>query len=348
MNNDAEAMKQLFAWLLQEPDPAISAPSGNRSSHETSPEESGLLDSQATYFDPLDSDFEGVDALSADSDESSLSRFRQISSLEFGDIPAVQDRFQALLRRRLRAEIERNPPLFPWETGSFDYESEYTDVSAPELIPVPLWATQLQTLNLPVPVPEQVLAQLFEHCRTVVQSSLQEGVKLVQAVEAFFPGQFQALNQLAGLVLSMPARSGQLTTNLDSAQFPRHYDVATPTQQMALSLLAAKEILEAMTLKLSPRQPLIERIWVTDLGSIRLNAMYQPEMGQIRIQGTLPGSGCLCFRNGEDRSIAQSIQAGSISVELLDLEPNQTYFLEVQLGESEQPLVFAVCPTNEG
>lgn len=348
MNNDAEAMKQLFAWLLQEPDPAISAPSGNRSSHETSPDESGLLDSQTAYFDPLDSDSEGVDFPSADLDESSLSPFRRISSLEFGDIPAVQDRFQALLRRRLRAEIERNPPRFPWETGSFDYESEYSDLPVPELVPAHLWSTQLQTLNLPVPVPEQVLTQLFEQCCAVVQSSLQEGVRLVRAVEAFFPGQIQALNQLATLVLSAPTRSGQSTINLDSTHFPRHYDVATPAQQMALSLLAAKEILEAMTLKLSPSQSQVERSWLTDVGAIRLDAVYQPENGQVSIQGILPGSGSLCFRNGETRSIAQSDQPGRVSVELCNLEPNQTYFLEVQLEGSEQPLVFAVCPIAEG
>ena len=348
MNNDAEAIKQLFAWLLQEPDPAISAPSGDRSSHETSPDESGLLDSQPTYFDPLDSDSEGVDLLSADLDESSLSPFRRISSLEFGDIPAVQDRFQALLRRRLRAEIERNPPRFPWETGSFDYESEYSDLPVPELVPAHLWSTQLQTLNLPVPVPEQVLTQLFEQCRAVMQSSLQEGVRLVRAVEAFFPGQLPALNQLATLVLSTPTRSGQSTVNLGSTNFPRHYDVATPAQQMALSLLAAKEILEAMTLKLSSRQPQVERSWLTDLGAIRLDAEYHPESGQICIQGTLPGPGSLCFKNEETRSIAHSDQADSVSVELHHLEPNQTYFLEVQLEGSERPLIFAVCPIAEG
>lgn len=346
MNNDAEAMKQLFAWLLQEPDPAISAPSGNRSSHETSPEESGLLDSQPTYFDPLDS--EGADPLSASADESSLSYFRQISSLELGEIPAVQDRFQTLLRHRLRAEIERNPPRFPWETGSFDYESEYADLPVPDLVPAYLWSTQLQTLNLPVPLPEQVLTQLFDQCRVVVQSSLREGVKLVQSVESFFPGQFQALNQLANLVLSAPTRSGLSTLSVDSANFPTHYDVATPAQQMALSLLAAKEILAAMTLNLSPSQPKVDRNWLTDLGTVRLQADYQPQRGQIRIQALLPAAGSLCLRSGENRSIAESANSGSVSVALSNVEPNQTCFLEVQLGDFEQPLVFAVHPVTAG
>ncbi|NJR51387.1 MAG: hypothetical protein HC780_19205 [Leptolyngbyaceae cyanobacterium CSU_1_3] len=35
--------------------------------------------------------------------------------LKPGEIPAVQDRFHALLKRRLQFEIEQKPPLFPWE-----------------------------------------------------------------------------------------------------------------------------------------------------------------------------------------------------------------------------------------
>lgn len=346
MNNDAEAIKQLFAWLLQEPDPAISMPSGNRSSLETSPEESGTLDSQPTYLDPLGS--EGVDLLSASSNESGLSPFRQISSLEFGDIPAVQDRFQALLRRRLRAEIERNPPRFPWETGSFDYESEYADLPVPDLVPAQLWSTQLQTLNLPVPVPETVLTQLFDQCRVVVQSSLREGTKLVQAVESFFPGQLQALNQLANLVLVGPTRSGSSTLVPDTTNFPLHYDVATPAQQMALSLLAAKEILAAMTLNLSVNQPRVERSWLTDLGTIHLEATYQPQMGEICIQATLPAAGRLCFRDAENQSIDQCTDPGSVRVRLANLTPDLTYFLEVQLGYAAPPLVFAVHLIAEG
>jgi hypothetical protein len=344
MNNDAEAIKQLFAWLLQEPDPAISAPSGKCSSRETSPDESGSLSLQPPYFDLLDS--EAVDITPAELDESSLSSFQQPSSLESGDIPAVQDRFQALLKRRLRAEIERNPPRFPWETGSFDYEVEYSDLPTPERVPAGVWAAQLQTLTMPIPMPEQVLAQLFDQCRIVVQSSLQEGAKLVQVVESLFPEQFQALNQLAGLVLSGPSRSGQVTIAPPDS-LPRHYDVATPTQQMALSLLAAREILASMTLKVSPSQPYAQRVWQTAVGEITLEAEYQPQTHQICIQGTLPQAGSLCFNNQHDRSIANCAEAGSVRVALSNLEPNQTYTLEVLLEDCQSPFVFAVCPMTD-
>jgi hypothetical protein len=344
MNNDAEAIKQLFVWLLQEPDPAISAPSGKCSSRETSPDESGVLGSQPPYVDPLDS--EAVVFEATELDESSVSPFQQPSSFESGDIPAVQDRFQALLKRRLRAEIERNPPRFPWETGSFDYEVEYSDLPTPELVPARLWATQLQTLNLPIPMPDQVLVHLLDQCRSVVQTSLQEGVKLVQVVESLFPEQFQALNQLAGLVLSGPSRSGQASIAAPD-RLPHHYDVATPTQQMALSLLAARELLEAMTLKLSPSQPHAQRTWLTAVGEIVLEADYQPQTRRICIQATLPQAGSVCFKTQFEQSAADCTQAGCISVALSNLEANQTHTLEVYLRDCESPFVFAVCPVSE-
>jgi hypothetical protein len=349
MNNDAEAIKQLFAWLLHELDPATATPSGKDASHETRTAESGAFYSQS-ILDSLDSN--GTNGLTTPKESSSFP-FRQISSLEFGEIPAVQDRFQALLKRRLRAEIERNPPRFPWETGAFDYDSEYLDVSPSDLIPAQIWVSQLESLSLPVPVPEQVLAQLFEQCREMVMSSLQEGAKLVKAVEALFPGQHQALNQLAGLVLAAPLRSGRsaLQSSTSTSAFPSHYDVATPTQQMALSLIAAREILNTMTLRLSLSQPRVERNWLTDVGALALEATYQPEVGQIQIQGMLPCQGRLSLRGALAQSTAlataQAAEAGSVTVELHDFQPNQTYFLEVQLGDEPSPLVFAVCLATE-
>ncbi|WP_416674770.1 PatU [Egbenema bharatensis] len=262
----------------------------------------------------------------------------------------MQDRFQALLKRRLRAEIERNPPRFPWETGAFDYDSEYVDVSDSDLIPAQIWMSHIHSLNLPVPLPERVLAQLFEQCRELVATSLQEGAKLVRVVESLFPGQNQALNQLAGLVLSAPPRSGRSTlqaSTASTAAFPSHYDVATPAQQMALSLLAAQEILNTMTLRLSPGQTHVQRDWLTDWGVLKLEVEYQPQGGHVRIQAMLPCQGQVCFQNATARSVIQSAESGNLTVELSNLEPNHTYFLEVQLGDEPSPLVFAVCLTTE-
>lgn len=344
MNNDAEAIKQLLvAWLLQESDPAVTAPSGKKTGRSTGQDESGANDLQAYSLDPIDS--EEVSDWIADPEGSSTSLSRSISSFEFGEIPAVQDRFEALLKRRLRAEIERNPPRFPWETESFDYDSEYAD-APPVLIPAHLWMTQMQSLRLPVPMPEPVLTQLFDQCRAVLQSSLREGTKLVRVVESLFPGQEQALNQLANWVLAAPTRGTSPLQSVADPQalgFPSHFEAATPAQQMALSLLAAKELLAAMTLKLSSSQPRVDRTWMTDLGSLQLMAEYQPESHQVRIEGTLPHQGSLCFRSRSAQSMARCATAGVVSVELVNLESNQTYFLDVQFESANQPpLVFAI------
>jgi hypothetical protein len=49
-----------------------------------------------------------------------------------GEIPAVQDRFHALLKRRLLIEAQQKPPVFPWEKEAVDYDAE----SSPEVQPV--------------------------------------------------------------------------------------------------------------------------------------------------------------------------------------------------------------------
>ncbi|QYO67682.1 hypothetical protein [Leptolyngbya sp. 7M] len=179
MNKDAEAINQFLAWLLQEPDPAT-APSGKNSSPTAGSEESGTVDLQP-HTDPLDSE---VEAIGADQPESSAVFTEDISSLELGEIPAVQDRFYAIIKRRLRAEIERNPPLFPWESRLWDYESEQPDLMGAEAMSTSFWATQLQALRLPIALPEPILDQIFAECRKLATASLREGVKLVRSLAA--------------------------------------------------------------------------------------------------------------------------------------------------------------------
>ena len=48
-------------------------------------------------------------------------------SFNFGEIHAVQERFQALLKQRLRLEYENKPPLFPWESEVSEYPAEVAD-----------------------------------------------------------------------------------------------------------------------------------------------------------------------------------------------------------------------------
>ncbi|MBL1178526.1 hypothetical protein [Pantanalinema sp. GBBB05] len=274
------------------------------------------------------------------------------SLLELGDIPTVQERFQALLKHRLQSEIQKNPPLFPWESEIHDYESSspaWNPVGAgltPEAtagsgakIPTLIWLRQLEQLELPVKVPQSVLAQLLAQCQSVMRSSLREGAKLVRAVEDLFPGQADSLNYLAGLVMTSPARSGSTSPATSaSANFPGSYETAVPAQQMVLSLLAAREILSTLTLTVSAAQPKVDRQWLTELGALSLQVEYETTSAtpSVRIQSTLPGGGSLTLQGNEQQSIARRPNAGNLSVELFGLQPGQFYVLDVQLTELEQ------------
>lgn len=336
MNKDAEAINQFLAWLLQEPDPAT-GPSGKNSSPTTGSEESGAVDLQP-YIDPLDSE---VEAMQADLSESSATFTEDISSLQLGEIPAVQDRFHAIIKRRLRAEIERNPPLFPWETRLWDYESEQPDLITAEAASISFWTAQLQTLKLPIPLPEALLRQIFAECRKVAHSSLREGVKLVKAVEGFFPGESQTLNHWAGQVLAEPARSPSQT--LPATGLPQSYELANPTQQMVLSLLAARQVLDSMTLEVSTHCPQTQQQWLTAAGTLVLEVEYQPEANRLRVKGQLPVAGRLTFKGQASQATATCMAAETLNVELGNLMPGQIYPLEVELNAAERSsLVFAL------
>jgi hypothetical protein len=38
-------------------------------------------------------------------------------------MPTVEDRLPLLIQKRLEAEIQKHPPLFPWETEIDDYDT---------------------------------------------------------------------------------------------------------------------------------------------------------------------------------------------------------------------------------
>lgn len=273
--------------------------------------------------------------------------FQKEAFFELGDVPVVQERFEALLKHRLQSEIQQKPPLFPWETELLDYETEPERVAVPATAPgiaVPNWAwlRQVRNLKLPVPaqIPEPVLATLLQRCQAAVQSSLQDGAKLVRAVEGLFPGQDEALNYLATNVMTMaPARSPAATT----AEPPIQYDEAAPAQQMLLSLLAAREMIGSLLLNVSAAHPTIERQWQTDAGTLTLHLEYcQQPSASVRVQADLPTGGTVTVRNGELRTLAQRTTSGRLSAELFDPQPDHAYTVEVQLASIAEPLVFTL------
>lgn len=255
----------------------------------------------------------------------------------------MQERFQAVLKRRLKDHIQNHPPLFPWETQLVDYP-DYVDNHSMTLVPVWGWAAQQSKLNLPIPLPEKIFQQLLEKCQVLVTCSLPLGTKLVQVVEGFFPNDSQTLNDLASLVLRSPYRS------VDSLEMPNldsSYSDLQPHQQMALSLLAAKQLLDNLTLPISATNPVVERQWVASVGVITLKVEYQfqGDKALLQVQGELPAKGVLKLTGDTSQAMAQSSSPGRLSVELY-CTPNQTYTLEVELIEIDgQPLLFVITPT---
>lgn len=361
MDKESESFQNdILAWLLQQPVPPSFSP---ESSSHSAPYvadgteysvEGEVENLEMDVLNSLDSQLSGypADRLERSTDFSPHSGTQR---LQPGEIHTVQNRFYTLIKRRLQAEIQHHLPLFPWESEVSDYEADMPQRVTASSAPALPWLDHLRNLNFPVPMPEAVLTTLFGQCQTAVQSSLREGARLVQAVESLFPGQSQALNHLAGLILVSPARSGTLTAPANQEQsfsrqlgnnLPSNYEAATPIQQMVLSLLAAREIMGALSLTISPSQGLVERQWLTGQGLMTLEVTYHVAstdcaVDRLRIQGHLPSGGGLSFQTEAGQAAAYRSTAGYVSVELFAPQPNQAYSLEVQLQDQE-PLAFVI------
>ncbi|MEA5624590.1 PatU [Nostoc sp. UHCC 0251] len=263
-------------------------------------------------------------------------------AFQLGEIPTVQDRFQAVLKHRLQIQAQDHPPLFPWETQLIDYP-DFVDEPSMPLVPTWGWMVQQSKLNLPRPLPERVFQQLLEQCQALVTSSVPLGAKLVQVVENFFPNESQALNDIAGLVLRSTYRSVNTLETIPNIQ--SDYSDLQPRQQMALSLLAAKQLLENLTLPLSTTSPVVERQWLTTVGNLNIRVEYQSvgKLTKLLVQAELPVKGTLTLRTSGTLAIATSSTPGYLSVELACEQLNPTYTLEVEFPEiDQQPLLFVI------
>ncbi|NER00615.1 MAG: hypothetical protein F6K30_28630, partial [Cyanothece sp. SIO2G6] len=184
MNRDADAAQAFLVWLLQNPtsDQPLE-PSGDLISDSTDPRDfTGVHTSEV--MNQTDQIMNPVHQHHAETHNTMLTNFSQPTlsssaqpyggdtlSFELGEMSAVQDRFYAVLKRRLQTEIEQNPPLFPWESEVLEYE---TEAIATPLVPVSAWMQRIRA-RLPVPMSEQVLATLFSQCQSIVHRSQQQG-----------------------------------------------------------------------------------------------------------------------------------------------------------------------------
>ena len=254
----------------------------------------------------------------------------------------MQERFQAILKRRLQDQIAKNPPLFPWETQSVEYPDCVEEQSL-GLVPVWGWTVHQSKLNLPISLPEKVFWQLLEKCQVLLTSSLPLGAKLVQVVESMFPTDTQAINDLAGLVLRSSYRSADTLTA--KADVESDYFDLLPRQQMALSLMAAKQLLENLTLPISLTQPLLERQWLTSVGilSIQVELLNLGEFTKLTVQGELPTPGTLQIQGNNTQDFVKS-KTSEIPIIELKIDKNQpTYTLAIEFPElDQQPLLLAI------
>ncbi|MGK7889398.1 MAG: hypothetical protein AB4042_08685 [Leptolyngbyaceae cyanobacterium] len=354
MNRDADAAQAFLVWLLQNPtsdlplEPSREPTSDPTGTHEFTGVHTSEVRSQTEQtMNPVHQHNAETHNTMLTFSQPTLSSLAQASgedslSFELGEMSAVQDRFYAVLKRRLQSEIAQNPPLFPWESEVLDYE---TEVVAVTMAPVSAWIRQIQS-RLPVPMPEQVLTTLFGQCQGIAHRSLQQGVKLVQSVESLFPDEAEMLIYLAQLVLAPSFRDGG--DRLPTEGFPSHYDVATPVQQMALSLMAAAEILDDLTLKVSSQRPRAERQWTTaTVENIDVTVTYQFQPSpRLRVESRVPCASHLILNGAAGEARSHRDDAGCIGVELFDISPNQTY--QLTLHPSDDKLLSLVLAIQVG
>lgn len=320
MNSDSESLQnQLLLWLLAE---------------HSSTEEDTSVECKENYG--VENPLQQIAAPRSGDVESEWIP----QSFQLGEIPTVQERFQSLLKRRLQTQIQKRPPLFPWETKLTEYP-DYVDSPSVSLVPVWGWTAQQSKLNLPVDLPQKVFQQLLEKCQLLVTSSLPLGAKLVQAVEGIFEGESHTLNDLAGLVLRSPSRS---TDSLTLMPLESSYLELQPRQQMALSLLAAKQLLENLHISVSPTNS-VEKQWLTSAGLINLlvECQTQGKETKLRVQGELPCSGMLKLQADTTHAMAKSNSPGCLSVELSYTSLTQMT-LQIELKDEQQPLLFVITP----
>jgi hypothetical protein len=310
MNRDSDIMKAILLKLLFEAESAEGFPLGDdRLSSSTS----------APWPDPIASD--DVFAYSHGADPNAV--------FDPGDHPVVQTHFEALLKRRLSQDIAQHPPLFPWEQGLQDYPDQLRS----EVGTASIWLDHLRNLEVPADFPEEVLTDLFGHCQRVTRQTLQMGRQLMDAVESFFPDQSQDLAYVAGLV-ARPNFRGTA-----AALGTVDYASASPQQQMALTMLAARHIFEALSLTVSPLAPSVYRTWMTAAGPLSV-AVARLNEAIVEVRTELPKAGAVVLTGLTDTLHSDRSTAGEVILQLTYPQPYTPYTLEVSLGGESTPLRF--------
>ncbi len=267
----------------------------------------------------------------------------------------MQEHFQSLIKQRLLLEYENNPPLFPWESEVSEYPAEVTDY-APAAIAATqslLWGAHMSALKVPSLLPAALMNTLFERCQEIVTAPIKQGVRLVRAVEDLFPESADMLEPIANMVLVPAYRSGSSSLDTDKdaiiqelANAVGGYSSAMPEQQVALSMLAAQEILGALTLSVSADRPFEKRSWVTTVGVLELTASYEND--QLSVVAVLPEGGQVRLCDGDVEKQAVRSQPGSLDLTWAKPTLEKNYVLEVSLQSEARALNFVIQATDAG
>jgi hypothetical protein len=256
----------------------------------------------------------------------------------------MSEHFQTLIKQRLKTEIQNKPPLFPWESEMKNYPVDCIDGEEPQFVPWHFWTAQRHNLQwgvMPIPLSENVFAELLNPCQEVAKLSWQEGAKIVRVVDHLFPGQSQKLNYLASQVL-LGVRRDTLTS------FPTDYEQATMDQQMILSLLAAREIINNLTIHCYANQSPVSRQWETSVGLLQLKIEFNTinNSSILKVRGKLPKGGSLQLQGSDLSSQTQRPHPGLLTLEIFDPEPDQIYELAVSFTpqKTDECLKFVIIP----
>lgn len=354
-NNPQENWVESFLqWLTQpsqssNPQPSNLQPSNLQPSNLTefmNTTEHNLPEDQMDGHDPIsgfqvlsdnETSWQELDPLDSEELDSEYSEV-QIPGENF-----MSDHFQTLIKQRLKTEIQNNPPLFPWESQMRNYPFDYMDEEEPQFVPWHFWTAERNNLQwgvMPIPLSENVFAELLISCQEVTKLPGQEGAKIVQVVDHLFPGQSQKLNYFASQVLLGMRRDAL-------ASFPTDYDQATIDQQMILSLLAAREIVNNLTVHCYANQSAVNRQWETSVGLLHLQIEFNNINNNsiLKVSGKLPKGGSLQLQGGDLSSQTQRPHPGGLTVEIFDPEPDQFYELSINLTPpTDECLKFVIIP----
>lgn len=244
------------------------------------------------------------------------------------DLSILENRFQEILKRRLTLEIERRPPLFPWETENVEYPTDNLS---------PSWLSQLA---LPVQLPVQVLSQLIQACSQRLDSFEPHSKKIVQIVSELFPNQLDFLNNQANILRLAGATrsSATLLQNIELIEDLGDYEECSLEQKMTLSLLAVEQIFKALILNLSVTKPIIKQEWEIEIGKIVVQGTYLNSNSnqQIKVEINVPEQGEITWLNQNQTLKINCNPSEKVTFYLTEVELEKIYSINISLFDQAQ------------